>query len=393
MTSTMITATAAELKAAVAWAATAVPARPVVPVLNGLRLQSDGDQATLSAFDYDQSAAATLDVIGTGPVDLLLPGVLLANLAARMPAEPVTITLDSDEAASVRIVCGATTWDLPVLPLGDYPALPGLGDPAGEVDGTRLAAAIKAVRPAVGDDPRNPAGWICAEFTDDAITLIATDTYRLAVAPLPWKLAGELPGTILLAPRALAVLAKEAPGGPVTLHLTAGIGDGAGLAGFTCGSQTLTTRLAGTEYINWRRLIDRATYPGGTITVTVEPLIKALERVDVIAGADTDVSVVRCETDPEGTIALSAAGSHDASAARETIVCDVDGDPVTIGFNLKRLREGLAGCGSETIQLRYPRDPVKPVLLTPADGDGDYEDGYRHLLMPIRISGVLAAAA
>src|SRR6202034_4351640 len=47
---------------AVAWTARALPARPAVPVLAGMHLAA-GDDLTLSSFDYDVSAQATVPVI------------------------------------------------------------------------------------------------------------------------------------------------------------------------------------------------------------------------------------------------------------------------------------------------------------------------------------------
>ena len=47
---------------AVAWTARALPARPTVPVLAGMRLAADADELTLSSFDYDVSAQAKVPV-------------------------------------------------------------------------------------------------------------------------------------------------------------------------------------------------------------------------------------------------------------------------------------------------------------------------------------------
>ena len=49
------------LAEAVAWTARALPARPTVPVLAGIRLQA-GEDLVLSSFDYDVSAQATVPV-------------------------------------------------------------------------------------------------------------------------------------------------------------------------------------------------------------------------------------------------------------------------------------------------------------------------------------------
>ncbi len=47
---------------AVAWTARALPARPAVPVLAGMHLAA-AQQLTLSTFDYEVSAQASLPVI------------------------------------------------------------------------------------------------------------------------------------------------------------------------------------------------------------------------------------------------------------------------------------------------------------------------------------------
>ncbi|HTU08356.1 MAG TPA: DNA polymerase III subunit beta, partial [Trebonia sp.] len=44
------------LAEAVAWVARALPGRPVIPVLGGLLVRADGDELTLSCFDYEVSA-------------------------------------------------------------------------------------------------------------------------------------------------------------------------------------------------------------------------------------------------------------------------------------------------------------------------------------------------
>ncbi len=66
---------------AVAWTARALPTRPTVPVLAGMRLHA-GSELTLSSFDYDVSAQATVDVSTEEEGSALVSGRLLAEIAA-----------------------------------------------------------------------------------------------------------------------------------------------------------------------------------------------------------------------------------------------------------------------------------------------------------------------
>ena len=59
----------------VAWVARALPSRPVVPVLAGLRLEA-GEGLTLSCFDYD--LAATVRVAPKPAAEVYFRGSLLS---------------------------------------------------------------------------------------------------------------------------------------------------------------------------------------------------------------------------------------------------------------------------------------------------------------------------
>ena len=78
------------LAEAVAWTARALPARPTVPVLAGIRLQA-GEELVLSSFDYDVSAQATVPVSTEEAGTALVSGRLLAEISRSLPAKPVHI--------------------------------------------------------------------------------------------------------------------------------------------------------------------------------------------------------------------------------------------------------------------------------------------------------------
>ena len=62
-----------------AWTARALPARPTAPVLAGMRLHA-GNDLTLSTFDYEVSAQATVPVITDEEGAVLVSGRLLAEM-------------------------------------------------------------------------------------------------------------------------------------------------------------------------------------------------------------------------------------------------------------------------------------------------------------------------
>src|SRR5450755_1116215 len=108
------------LAEAVAWTARALPARPTIPVLAGIRLHA-GAELTLSSFDYDVSAQAVVPVSTEEEGSALVSGRLLAEISRSLPARPVQIAADSGRAV---LTCGSATFNLLTMPEDEYPALP-----------------------------------------------------------------------------------------------------------------------------------------------------------------------------------------------------------------------------------------------------------------------------
>ena len=88
---------------AVAWTARALPARPAIPVLACMRLHA-GEGLTLSSFDYDVSAQASVPVVAEEEGTVLVSGRLLAEITRSLPARPVEISADATRAT---LTCGS----------------------------------------------------------------------------------------------------------------------------------------------------------------------------------------------------------------------------------------------------------------------------------------------
>jgi len=100
------------LAEAVAWTARALPSRPTVPVLAGMRLHA-GAELTLSSFDYDVSAEARIAVTAEEEGSVLVSGRLLAEISRSLPSRPVQISSDGGRAV---LTCGSSTFTLLTMP-------------------------------------------------------------------------------------------------------------------------------------------------------------------------------------------------------------------------------------------------------------------------------------
>jgi DNA polymerase III subunit beta len=409
---------------AVAWVARALPSRPVVPVLSGLRLDA-AEGLTLSCFDYELSAVTHLPADIAEPGSALVPGRLLAEITRSLPGQPAEFISDGDE---VTLTCGSAEFALVSLPTAEYPDLPPAPPLAGTVDGGELAAAVTQVLPATSRDDTLPMlTGVCLDITGDVITLAATDRYRLAVRDLPWAPASPGIRAIALVPgRTLADAARVmAPGVPVSLSFAPPAGETGhgdprpveGMISFDSGGRRLTGRLIAGEFIRYESRFP--TEFGCLAEMPAASLIEAVRRVSLVADRASPVRL----TFGAGAVAIEAQ-TEGRARAMEKVTASFHGDEPAIAFNPHYLLDGITAAaaasgparhahdgedvpagadrestaGSATIRLQFT-SPARPALITLA-GD-DSEDGteqeagdsgaagqarpaFRYLVVPLR---------
>ena len=383
------------LAEAVAWTARALPARPTAPVLAGMRLAA-GEELTLSTFDYEVSAVASLPVITDEDGVIVVSGKLLAEIVRSLPARPVTLTTDGTRST---LKCGSATFTMMLLPAEEYPTLPELPPLAGSVGSDALASAIGQVAIAAGRDDTLPAlTGIRIEISGETLTLVATDRYRLAVRELRWTPARTDLNTAVLVPaKVLGETARALTSG-AEVQVCLGSDDPnspASLIGFSGAGKQTTTRLISGEYPRYQALLPSefnavAELPASTFA-------EAVRRVALVAERNTPVRLAFSA----GQLVLEAGASDEAQAV-EVLEAEFTGEDLQIAFNPQFLLDGIGAIDSDTARLSFT-SPTKPAVITGKSSEDSSEESggaggrppagkqgtpdYRYVLMPIRSAG------
>jgi DNA polymerase-3 subunit beta len=220
-----------------------------------------------------------------------------------------------------------------------------------DVRGDELAAAIAAVRYAVGMDPEYPQlSGILFDYDGAVLRLVATDRRRLAVAAVAAD--GSGPAARAIVP--LSTVDSWAPAGdaPVALTVRPDTVTYDGRAGATIAA----------DYPDYQRLLRT----GSTHEVTVA---RAELRTRVAAAP---VHVVHHDGEHEVAILR-------ATATAVTVVDDPDdGDDGDIAVNREFLLEALDSHRAGQLTLRLD-GPIAPLAFTATDAPDDIA-----LLMPVR---------
>jgi len=366
------------LAEAVAWTARALPARPTVPVLAGIRLQA-ADELVLSSFDYDVSAQATVPVNTEEPGTALVSGRLLAEISRSLPAKPVHVNAEDGRAV---LTCGSATFTLLTMPEEEYPALPEMPPAAGTIGSDAFATAVSQSATAAGRDDTLPAlTGVRIEIEGETLTLVSTDRYRLAVRELRWSPARpDLTAAMLVPARALADTARSlTSSAQVSIALALPGSDGGagdGMIGFEGAGRRTTTRLLSGEFPRYQSLLPKTVNAVAELPISL--LSESVKRVALVAERNTPVRL----SFSTGQLMLEA-GTGDEAQAEEFIEADFSGDDLSIAFNPQYLLDGLTAIDSDTVRISFT-ESGKPALLTgKPDPDGNTE--FRYLLMPIRL--------
>ena len=366
------------LAEAVAWVARALPSRPPVPVLAGVLLEAEDDGTLrLSSFDYEVSARVEVPAGVRTAGRVLVSGRLLADISRSLPPRPVTLTT---EGSKVVVTCGASRFTLLTMSVDEYPALPVVPPESGTVPGSEFTAAVAQVTIAASRDETLPIlTGVRLEIEGGRLTLLATDRYRLAVRELRWNPATpDFTTTALVRARTLSDVARSL-GSTSTLRV--GLADGtADLIGFQAEGRQSTSLLVDGEYPKVRALFP-AESPTHAV-VSTSALVEAVKRVALVAERNTPVRL-RFE---DGVLSLEAGQGEDAQAT-EALEASLVGEPIAIAFNPQFLLDGLGALTAPFARLSFTQ-PTRPAVITgQAELDGEDDDSYRYLLMPVRLAG------
>jgi DNA polymerase-3 subunit beta len=365
---------------AVSFAVKLLPQRTTLPILSGVLIEATETGLILSSFDYEVSARTEIaaDVEETGKV--LVSGRLLAEIASRMPNAPVRFVA---EESRITVSAGSASFTLLSMPVEEYPTIPEISAESGLVPAEDFAAAVAQVAVAASRDDVTPViTGVQLEVTENSISLVATDRYRVAVREIDWdsgSTAGADTITALVPARTLQEVGKTF-GHSGTLSIAVTNTDDRELIAFTADKKTVTSLLIKGNFPPVRRLFPESV--DNYAVMNTADLIEATRRVQLVLERE---AALRFTFTAEG-LTLEAIGSEQAQAS-ETIDAILSGTDTVVSLKPQFLLDGLGAVHSEFVRISFTKteNPNKPgpVLITSQTSrEAAGADSYRYLLQP-----------
>jgi DNA polymerase-3 subunit beta len=365
-----ITATRQDLLDALLVTSRAVSARAALQALSGIHLSANGE-TRLRATDMELGLSVALEGQAEGAGAVVLPGRLLVEVARSLPDGSVTLELREQER-DVEITAGSSSFHLRTIPADDFPRFPESEGDAIELPAAALSETIgRVVRAASRDEARPVLTGVLVTAEEKQLTMVATDSYRLAVkrteldSPVASAIEANVPARAL---RELARLIEAAPEEPLQVWLTRN------QALFKVGSVSMSSRLIDGQFPNYRQLLPESFEHEVKLPRT--ELLEVTRRVSQLAQRNAALRL----SFTQGELVVSAE-TPDLGDAREALPAPYEGsEALEIGFNPEFVRDGLESIDDDEVVLKLISS-LRPGLIEPSGSDD-----FSYLVMPIRLN-------
>lgn len=342
-----------------------VSPRGVIPILSGVSLEALDGEVKFFTTDLESSTTTCCCANVEEKGACVVNHRLLLDIFRDSDDERLVLETTGNE---LEIRGEKNIFRIFTLPMDDFPGQPVVGTPVVEkLDPTAFTRAVQAVSRAASKDEKRPTlTGVYMEISGQEISLVSTDSYRLAVKKLKDGFIVKEEGSFIVPASALLNFSRLVSGeNPVNVYRD----ENAGQLRFDDGNVSFTVRLIDGKFPRYGQFIPEGT--GIIVEIKKEGLLNAIKRASLVN------TTVKMQLEPEKVTLNSE--SRDVGEAKETLEVDYHGDPITIAFNGKFLEEGIISVDGDTVVLGM-NEPLKPGVIKGKEGED-----YIYVIMPIRI--------
>jgi DNA polymerase-3 subunit beta len=324
------------------------------PILHHVLLTvTEEGRVTMVATDLEVGFRSEVAATVTAPGRAAVPARRLYEVLRRLPSGTLSIRL---EGSAFHIECDRIKYKLTTQEPDQFPAVRTReGSPQAVVASDLLAEMIKMILFAITtDDPRYTLGGAQWEFSDDQLTMVATDGHRLSISSRPAQQVGKDFPVVLVPRTALRELQRLAADHEGDVYLWANSGSLIALVGHR---EITTTLQENHRFPDYRRVIPQNN--DKVFEIGTQAMRDAVDRASVLR--DEETKLVRLELG-ENLLRVMAVNDKFGSA-QEEVNLNYAGGAIEIGFNAQYLLDFLNNVGTEQVR----------VLLGEAMGQGLFE--------------------
>ena len=347
-----------------------------LPILDCFLIDLSEGRISITASDSETTLTTSLEVNETEGNGLFaVSSKTILDALKEIPEQPLTFEVNMDSwEIQVRYLNGK--FSLMGRNADEYPDTPALRDEAVNVTiaSNVLLAGINRSLFATADDELHPVlNGIFFDITTENITFAASDGYKL-VRNKTFAARGEEKAAFILPKKPATLLKNLLPKEQGDIQIAF---DGRN-AVITLENYLLTCRLIEGRYPNYNSVIPQNN--PHKVTVDRVAFISALKRVSVFSSAASSLIKLHLE---DNTIKVSAQDIDFSTSAEETLLCQYEGTPLSIGFKPTFLIDIMNNIATQEVIMELA-DPSRGGVMLPTEQEEN--DDILMLLMPMMLN-------
>ena len=358
-----------DLTEALTFVIRAVAVKPMTPILAGIYLKAEGSMLEVQSNNFSTGIITRIPVNTEVAGETVVSGKRFQEFVRNMPDDTMTF---HDEDNMLVIESGGASVELLTMTASDFPKVKTPDtDHSFKIRTTTLRNLIKRTAFAVAKDDARPIfTGCCFEIKGDTISLVATNTHRLALAK------AQLPDsyedcTFVVPADALRGTMLRIDPNDVENYVT--INYSTRYVTFTFDNVFVNTRLIEGVFPPYERVIP--TSSSTHVKVDTAEFRRAVDFVALMS-RETEYNTVKF-TFGEGGIEISS-NSPDIGGAGQNIGAEIDGDDLEISFNVTYIADVLKVVEAKQINIEL-NDKFSPAAFTEPDNEN-----YTYIATPVR---------
>ena len=285
----------------------------------------------------------------------------------------VTMKFD-EEKKVVECTYGNGDFALPYQGAEDYPQSLATFDDAKDFifDAANFVRAIEKVDFAVGNDDLRPIiNGVNFDFTNNAMIAVAMDGLKLAKYCDSGITHEDAQTYSFVLPTKSATIVKS-----ILMNMDGRVKIVFNASSFAINNSEfkLTTRLLEGKYLNYNSVIPQASEKKAILNK--EAFTTALRRVALMSSAKNGYMALHFTSDK---VTVSAEDVDFSRSANEEVMCEYNGEDMTIGFNSAVITSVVANCETDDVTIEL-NTPTTAAIVYEAN-----RDEYFSLVMPMAL--------
>ena len=348
---------------------TVVPTRTPKEILRNVKLQVANGAVTLVATDQEVGVRVELSGVETDSSgEVLLPTSRVTSILLELTDE--TVDIDVTES-SVCIRSSSSEFSLSSEDPDEFPEVASFeGEQYLAIPGAAFRQGI--LRTAFATDQestRYALGGVLFDPGSEKVTLVATDSRRLAVAPLPVRSEGVTepvnPGPVIPA-KAMRLIEKSISDDEEEVLVAISAND----ILVRCGQSTIYSRLVEGRFPDYTKLID--TGASQVATLQVDSFHSAVRQAQIVTSEESRGVNFSFS---KGQLTLETIAA-DVGESKVEIPVSYDGDAISISFDPRFITDFLRVLKPESTVLLHLVDSESAAVFRT-------DDGYTYVVMPL----------